>query len=157
MGIFSKAKKWTHKIAHETGRVAGQVTGSDKVAKYVEQGVLNNPIAHGANLVYQPVHQAGHLAESVKKALRPTYPATSDGPVIDTTAMEEAMTAMGDYLAAMQAAMTREEPAQEPLKQAQVEMDAARADTNRKQLLRRGLMSTYTRYGSQGGTQRLGA
>lgn len=71
--------------------------------------------------------------------------------------MEQYMAAMGEYMGAMTEAMNRTEPAQEPLKQAQVEMSSARADTNRKQLLRRGLMSTYTRYGSQGGTQRLGA
>ena len=71
--------------------------------------------------------------------------------------MAEYMAGMGHYLGAMSEAMNREEPAAEPLKQAQVEMSAAKADTDRKQLMRRGLMSTYTRYGQSGGTQRLGA
>lgn len=70
---------------------------------------------------------------------------------------EQYQAMMAEYMAAMTEAMTREEPAQEPLKEAQAEMSAARADTDRKQLLRRGLMSTYTRYGQTGGTQRLGA
>ena len=70
---------------------------------------------------------------------------------------EQYQAMMAEYMAAMSEAMNREEPAQEPLKEAQAEMSAARADTDRKQLLRRGLMSTYTRYGQTGGTQRLGA
>ena len=71
--------------------------------------------------------------------------------------MAEYMGAMGEYMGAMTEAMNRVEPAAEPLKAAQESMSAARADTDRKQLLRRGLMSTYTRYGAQGGTtQKLG-
>ena len=71
--------------------------------------------------------------------------------------MAEYMAGMGEYIGAMTEAMNKVEPAAEPLKQAQAEMSAAKADTDRKQLLRRGLMSTYTRYGQTGGTQRLGA
>ena len=71
--------------------------------------------------------------------------------------MGEYMAGMGEYLGAMAAAMNKVEPAAEPLKAAQEQMSAAKADTDRKQLLRRGLMSTYTRYGQSGGTQRLGA
>lgn len=71
--------------------------------------------------------------------------------------MAEYMAGMGEYLGAMTEAMNKVEPSAEPLKQAQAEMSAAKADTDRKQLLRRGLMSTYTRYGQTGGTQRLGA
>lgn len=71
--------------------------------------------------------------------------------------MNEYLAGMGEYLGAMSEAMNREEPAAEPLKSAQQEMSAAQADTDRKQLLRRGLMSTYTRYGQSGSTQRLGA
>jgi hypothetical protein len=71
--------------------------------------------------------------------------------------MAEYMAGMGEYIGAMTEAMNKVEPAAEPLKQAQAEMSAARADTDRKQLLRRGLMSTYTRFGQSGGTQRLGA
>ena len=67
----------------------------------------------------------------------------------------EYMDMMNEYLASMSEAMNYEAPAQEPLKNAVQEQDDARSDTNRKQLLRRGLMSTYTRYGSQG--QKLGA
>ena len=71
--------------------------------------------------------------------------------------MAEYMAGMGEYIGAMTEAMNKVEPAAEPLKQAAQEMSAAKADTDRKQLLRRGLMSTYTRYGQTGGTQRLGA
>jgi len=68
----------------------------------------------------------------------------------------EYMSGMNEYLSSMTEAMTYEEPAQEPLKQAQQAQTDARDDANRRQLLRRGLMSQYTRYGSQG-QQRLGA
>lgn len=68
----------------------------------------------------------------------------------------EYMAGMNEYLSSMTEAMTYEEPAQEPLKQAQQAQTDARDDANRRQLLRRGLMSQYTRYGSQG-QQRLGA
>ena len=71
--------------------------------------------------------------------------------------MAEYMAGMGEYIGAMTEAMNKVEPAAEPLKQAAQEMGAAKADTERKQLLRRGLMSTYTRYGQTGGTQKLGA
>lgn len=64
---------------------------------------------------------------------------------------------MAEYMAAMSEAMNREEPAAEPLKAAAEVQSAARADTSRKQLLRRGLMSTMTRYGGNGQQQKLGA
>lgn len=71
-------------------------------------------------------------------------------------AMGEYMGGLSDYLGQMTDAMTREEPAAEPLKNAAAAQDAATGDTARKQLLRRGLMSTYTRYGGQGAAK-LGA
>ena len=71
--------------------------------------------------------------------------------------MAEYMGAMGEYMGKAVEAMNKVEPAAEPLKAAQEAIGAAKADTDRKQLLRRGLMSTYTRYGQTGGTQRLGA
>ena len=64
---------------------------------------------------------------------------------------------MAEYMGMMAEAMNREEPASEPLKAAAEVQSAARADTNRKQLLRRGLMSTLTRYGQGGQAQKLGA
>lgn len=64
---------------------------------------------------------------------------------------------MAEYMAAMSEAMNREEPTAEPLKAAAEVQSAARADTSRKQLLRRGLMSTMTRYGGNGQQQKLGA
>lgn len=67
-------------------------------------------------------------------------------------AQEEYRAMMAEYMGQMTAAMTKEEPASEPLKAAQEVQSAARADTARKQLLRRGLMSTMTRYGAQGVT-----
>ncbi len=66
-------------------------------------------------------------------------------------------TQMAEYMALMSAAMAKEEPAAEPLKAAAEVQSEARADTNRKQLLRRGLMSTLTRYGQGGQAQKLGA
>lgn len=156
MSFFGKLKKGTHKIAHNVGKVAGKVTGSDKVAKLAEQAVLNNPIGGGLNVAYQAAHHLGHLGTSVEKKLNPKTPEVN----VPETVMpdySETFDKMGEYLAAMQEAMTKVEPASEPLKAAQTEMSQARADTDRKQLLRRGLMSTYTRYGSQGGTQKLGA
>lgn len=152
MSIFGQAKKWTHKIAHETGRISGQVTGSDRVANIVEKGVKYGAPATGLGTAYQAAHILGHVGS----ALNPEIP-TVETPQIEYPDYSEYFAAMGEYIAAMNEAMNRQEPAQEPLKQAQVEMSAARADTNRKQLLRRGLMSTYTRYGQSGGTQRLGA
>lgn len=64
---------------------------------------------------------------------------------------------MAEYMSMMAEAMNREEPAAEPLKGAAEVQSEARADTNRKQLLRRGLMSTMTRYGQGGQAQKLGA
>lgn len=87
-------------------------------------------------------------AEKLRQRMETLYPQWQQ---------EQFQMRMEEYLAAMSEAMNREEPAQEPLKEAQEAMSAARADTDRKQLLRRGLMSTYTRYGQTGGTQRLGA
>ena len=72
--------------------------------------------------------------------------------------MAEYQAMMSEYMGAMSEAMNREEPAVEPLKAAQETMNAARNDTARKQLLRRGLMSTMTRYGSPSATRtKLGA
>ena len=156
MGFGSTLKHATHKIAHETGRIAGQATGSDRVAGLVEKAVRYIPPIGPAASAYQTAHIAGHIGSKLENALNPTIP-TAETPQIEYPDYSEYLAAMGEYIAAMNEAMNRQEPAQEPLKQAQVEMSAARADTNRKQLLRRGLMSTYTRYGSQGGTQRLGA
>ena len=68
---------------------------------------------------------------------------------------EQYQAMMSEYMASMAAAMNKEEPAAEPLKAAQEVQSEARADTARKQLLRRGLMSTMTRYGGQGGGARL--
>jgi succinate dehydrogenase/fumarate reductase flavoprotein subunit len=64
---------------------------------------------------------------------------------------EQYQAQMQEYMGMMAEAMNREEPAVEPLKAAQETMTAARNDTARKQLLRRGLMSTMTRY-NNGGT-----
>lgn len=64
---------------------------------------------------------------------------------------------MAEYMAAMSEAMNREKPAAEPPKAAAEVQSAARADTSRKQLLRRGLRSTMTRYGGNGQQQKLGA
>lgn len=70
--------------------------------------------------------------------------------------MQEAYQAMmSEYMASMSEALNKEEPAAEPLKAAQEVQSEARADTARKQLLRRGLMSTMTRYGAQGGGARV--
>lgn len=69
----------------------------------------------------------------------------------------EYMNMMAEYMAKMNSALSATEPATEPLKAAQTAIGEAKDDTARKQLLRRGLMSTYTRYGSNGGTQKLGA
>ena len=71
--------------------------------------------------------------------------------------MAEYQSQMNAYLEKMAEAMAAEEPAAEPLKAAAEVQSAARADTNRKQLLRRGLMSTLTRYGQGGQAQKLGA
>lgn len=71
--------------------------------------------------------------------------------------MENYRRQMAEYMSMMAEAMNREEPAAEPLKAAAEVQSAARADTNRKQLLRRGLMSTLTRYGQGGQAQKLGA
>lgn len=66
---------------------------------------------------------------------------------------EQYQAMMAEYMASMAEAMNKEEPAAEPLKAAQEVQSEARADTARKQLLRRGLMSTMTRYGGQGGAR----
>ena len=68
---------------------------------------------------------------------------------------EQYQAMMAEYMGAMSEALNKEEPAAEPLKAAQEVQTEARADTARKQLLRRGLMSTMTRYGGQGGGARL--
>ncbi len=71
--------------------------------------------------------------------------------------MAEYQAQMNAYLDKMSEAMAAEEPSAEPLKAAAEVQSAARADTSRKQLLRRGLMSTMTRYGGNGQQQKLGA
>lgn len=71
--------------------------------------------------------------------------------------MAEYQEQMNAYLDKMAETMATEEPAAEPLKAAAEVQSAARADTNRKQLLRKGLMSTMTRYGGNGQQQKLGA
>ncbi len=68
---------------------------------------------------------------------------------------EQYQAMMSEYMASMSEALNKEEPAAEPLKAAQEVQSEARADTARKQLLRRGLMSTMTRYGAQGGGARV--
>lgn len=68
---------------------------------------------------------------------------------------EQYQAMMAEYMGAMAEALNKEEPAAEPLKAAQEVQTEARADTARKQLLRRGLMSTMTRYGGQGGGARV--
>lgn len=81
---------------------------------------------------------------------------------------QEALAAQNSYLSQMaeyinkMTEVLQKEPAQsaseqavEPLKMAQETQTAARTDTARKQLLRRGLMSTMTRYGAQGGGARV--
>ena len=70
-------------------------------------------------------------------------------------AQQEYFAMMQEYMAKMTETMAKEEPAAEPLKAAQEVQSEARADTARKQLLRRGLMSTMTRYGAQGGGARV--
>lgn len=94
-------------------------------------------------------------AEKLKQQMDVLYPAYQMQRYQEM--MAEYMAGMGEYIGAMTEAMNKVEPAAEPLKQAAQEMGAAKADTERKQLLRRGLMSTYTRYGQTGGTQKLGA
>lgn len=94
-------------------------------------------------------------AEKLKQQMDTLYPAYQMQRYQEM--MAEYMAGMGEYIGAMTEAMNKVEPAAEPLKMAQEQMSAAKADTDRKQLLRRGLMSTYTRYGQSGGTQRLGA
>ena len=94
-------------------------------------------------------------AEKLRQQMDTLYPAYQMQRYQEM--MAEYMAGMGEYIGAMTEAMNKVEPAAEPLKQAQAEMSAAKADTDRKQLLRRGLMSTYTRYGQTGGTQKLGA
>lgn len=71
--------------------------------------------------------------------------------------MAEYQEQMNGFLDKMAETMAAEEPAAEPLKAAAEVQSAARADTSRKQLLRRGLMSTMTRYGGNGQQQKLGA
>ena len=147
---------WTKKLSRGIHKGFDAVSsGVQKVAGKNVANVVDKSLKYAA-WPTSAAHAAAHLAKDAEDYLNPKYP-TVEAPTVDMSGVEEAMGAMSEYLAAMQAAMAREEPAQEPLKQAQVEMSEARADTNRKQLLRRGLMSTYTRYGAQGGTQRLGA
>ena len=154
---MSWLKKATHGIAHTVGKAAEKITGSSKVGEIAEKGFRYATPALGTlGTAYQAAHVAGHLQDKIQGALNPQIPA-AETPAVEMPDYSEYLEAMNGYIEAMQAAMTREEPAQEPLKQAQVSMDAARDDTARKQLLRRGLMSQFTRYGSQGGTQRLGA
>ena len=100
-------------------------------------------------------HNSRAETEKLKQQMDTLYPAYQMQRYQEM--MAEYMAGMGEYIGAMTEAMNKVEPAAEPLKQAQAEMSAAKADTDRKQLLRRGLMSTYTRYGQTGGTQRLGA
>lgn len=68
----------------------------------------------------------------------------------------ESLAALGEYMNNAVAALDQAnlEPALEPLKAAQETQDSAMAGTSEKQLRRRGLMSTFTRYGTSG--QRLG-
>lgn len=151
-------KKSTHAVAHGLGKATTAVTGSKKAGKVVEKAVKYNPISEGSNLVYQTAHLAGHVQDKIHNALNPKTPDVSvETPEIAMPDYSAYLDQMAAYIAAMNESMNRVEPAQEPLKQAQTEMSEARADTEKKQLRRRGLMSTYTRYGSTGGTQKLGA
>lgn len=158
MGLGSKFRHYTHKIAHEAGRIGSQLTGSDKVGSLVEKAVKYTPFMDPVGHAYQAAHVAGHIAAPSKPASQAEEPEKESfdyGEYLE--AMNGYMAMMGEYMDAMADSMNKVEPAAEPLKQAQTEMSAAKADTDRKQLLRRGLMSTYTRYGQTGGTQRLGA
>lgn len=149
---MSWLKKTTHKIAHGVGKAASAVTGSDKVGKLAEKGFKYATPALGTlGIGYQAAHIAGHLQDKVHDLQNPSIPAQETPSYPDYSGL------MAQYMEQMLAAMNAQEPVSEPLKQAQTVMDDTRADTARKQLLRRGLMSTYTRYGGQGGTQRLGA
>ena len=151
---MSWLKKATHGIAHTVGKAAGKITGSHGVEKAVEKGVKYIAPLGSVAGAYQTAHVLGHVGDTFERLKNPKAP---EAPSIEMPDYSEYLAQQAEYLAQMQAAMSRVEPAQEPLKAAQQEMSAARSDTDRKQLLRRGLMSTYTRYGSQGGTQRLGA
>lgn len=60
-------------------------------------------------------------------------------------AMNEQMAAMQEYLAQQAALANQAEPAAEPLKTAPDTYTAQQSDSSRKQLLRRGLLSTYAK------------
>jgi len=169
MGWGTKLKHATHKVAGEINRATTKLTGSETLGNLAGKAALAPfPAVPGLTGpgAFSAAHALGHLASSLEA--KPAEQADAgygyDGGGFEMPDYSEYLNQMGEYLAGMQnyirdatALMTREEPAQEPLKRAQVEMSDARADTQRRQLLRRGLMSTYTRYGQSGGTQRLGA
>lgn len=94
----------------------------------------------------QPTKNSLAETEKLKAQLDKLYPAYMQ---------EQYQAMMSEYMASMSEALNKEEPAAEPLKAAQEVQTEARADTARKQLLRRGLMSTMTRYGGQGGGARV--
>lgn len=160
MGWGKKFSHAVHKvtggISKSAGSVASTLTGNKSVGKEIAKAT--DKVVNYAAWPTSAAHGLAHLATSAEKMLNPQTPEVNvSTPEMEMPDYSEYMAQMADYIAAMNAAMNRAEPAAEPLKQAQAEMSEARADTDRKQLLRRGLMSTYTRYGTNGGVQRLGA
>ncbi len=147
-------RRYVHKATHAVERYTKKATGSsglaDAAGKVFKYGVALNPatVVNPAGAAIPVVEGAEHLYGKLKgfkdKLLEQPE---EEGVEIDMSGVEEALAMMAEYQnMALQAAMKEEQPA-EPLKNAQQAYDGAQADTNRLQLLRRGLMSTFTRYG----------
>ena len=146
MGLWSSirhgADKLTSGIKDAAGKVTKYTLGNEDIGRK-----FANTINSTANAPLMAIGKSKGSGAAVEEA-----PA-EDG--LDLSGVEESLAMMNEYLAAALKAAQKVEPAAEPLKAAQEEYEGAQADTNRLQLLRRGLMSTFTRYGGGlGGSSR---
>ena len=146
MGLRRIVHRATHAVERYTRKATGSSGLADAAGKIFKYGYALNPTAVGAAI--PAVEGAEHLYGKLKGSWdKMTDQPEEEGVEIDMSGVEEALAMMAEYQnMALQAAMKEEQPA-EPLKTAQQAYDSAQADTNRIQLLRRGLMSTFTRYG----------
>jgi hypothetical protein len=139
MGLFSKVKKGWDKVRGNVGKFVEPVRS--KIGKAGTVALAGVGGLGTAGLV--AASKRPHYADAQQ-----TEQAEEEEPFeLDMSGVEEALAQMAEYQKLALEASMREETPLEPLKRAAEVQDEARADTNRLQLLRRGLMSTFTRYG----------
>lgn len=148
---------FTHKLGQQLKKHVLGDEGMKAAKKIISYGGVASPLAG-----LSAIDAAAKIGHSIKKALNQPQD-SGTGTEEEKEGLEEDPTSeyleqMSEYMRMMQETMSQNEPATEPLKSAPEAMNAARNDTARKQLLRRGLMSTMTRYGTPSGTRtKLGA